>query len=66
MMENTLILLGNHFDAFVKNLIIAGRYNTSEVNGAVMANNRINMDWQFRCTPFPAGFGERSAMENGV
>jgi hypothetical protein len=23
------------------------------------ANNRINSDWQFRCTPLPAGYAER-------
>jgi len=22
-------------------------------------NNRINSDWQFRCTPLPAGYAER-------
>jgi len=25
----------------------------------IMANNRINSDWQFRCAPLPAGYAKR-------
>ena len=26
---------------------------------SIIANNRINPDWQFRCAPLPAGYAER-------
>ncbi len=30
----------------------------------MLANNRINSDWQFRCAPLPAGYAERSTTRN--